>query len=55
MALTGSAIKGDEDRCLGAGMDAYITKPVTLAALAAVLSRVIDGPPCTPAVAEVRT
>ncbi|MDQ3640421.1 MAG: response regulator [Actinomycetota bacterium] len=55
VALTASAIKGDEDRCLDAGMDAYITKPVTLAALSAVLSRVIDGPPCTPAVAEVRT
>ena len=55
VALTASAIKGDEDRCLDAGMDAFITKPVTLSALGAVLGRVVDGPPCTPAVAEVRT
>lgn len=44
VALTASATKGDEDRCLAAGMDAYITKPVTLAALGAVLRHVIDGP-----------
>ena len=54
VALTASAIKGDEDRCLEAGMDAYITKPVTLAALGAVLGRVSDGPPCPPASADVR-
>jgi CheY-like chemotaxis protein/two-component sensor histidine kinase len=42
VALTASAIKGDEDNCLAAGMDAYITKPVTVAALGAVLDRVID-------------
>ena len=54
VALTASAIKGDEDRCLAAGMDAYITKPVTVAALGAVLGRVIDGPPCVPAVPGVR-
>jgi CheY-like chemotaxis protein len=44
VALTASAIKGDEDDCLAAGMDAYITKPVTVAALGAVLDRVIDRP-----------
>lgn len=55
VALTASAIKGDDDRCLDAGMDAYITKPVTLAALGAVVSQVIDGLPCSPAVAEVGT
>jgi CheY-like chemotaxis protein len=54
VALTASAIKGDEDRCIAAGMDAYITKPVTVDALGAVLTRVIDGPPCPPAGAEVR-
>ncbi len=42
VALTASAIKGDEDKCLAAGMDAYVTKPVTVKALGAALSRLID-------------
>ena len=42
VALTASAIKGDEERCLAAGMDAYVTKPVTVEALGAVLSGLVD-------------
>ena len=46
VALTASAIKGDEDRCLAAGMDAYVTKPVTVKALGAALSGLLgtNGP-----------
>jgi signal transduction histidine kinase/CheY-like chemotaxis protein len=45
VALTASAIKGDEDRCLAAGMDAYVTKPVTVKALGVVLARLLDKEP----------
>ena len=43
VALTASAIKGDEDRCIAAGMDAYVTKPVTLDTLGTVLGRVVTS------------
>ena len=39
IAMTASATQGDRDRCFDADMDDYISKPVRLAELAAVLAR----------------
>lgn len=39
VAVTANALKGEEERCLALGMDAYITKPISMARLRHTLER----------------
>jgi signal transduction histidine kinase/HPt (histidine-containing phosphotransfer) domain-containing protein/ActR/RegA family two-component response regulator len=49
VAVTANAMRGEEERCLEGGMDAYLAKPVAIARLSATLGRWIAlAPPADP-------
>ena len=51
VAVTANAMRGEEERCLAAGMDAYLAKPVAIDRLCATLERwlpVGDGATAAP-------
>jgi two-component system sensor histidine kinase/response regulator len=41
IAMTAHAMKGDRDRCIEAGMDSYVTKPINTAVMIAEINRVL--------------
>ena len=45
IAMTANAMQGDRERAIGAGMDDYVSKPVSRKELGAVLGRWISGTP----------
>jgi CheY-like chemotaxis protein len=45
LALTAHALEGELERCLEAGMDGYLTKPIRSAALYAALLEQLSGRP----------
>lgn len=45
IAMTAHALKGDEERCLAVGMDAYISKPIRAPLLFGKLAEICDSDP----------
>lgn len=43
VALTANAMPGDQERCLAAGMDGYLSKPMRLQDLERALARWLDA------------
>jgi len=46
IAVTANAIKGDREKCLEAGCDEYVTKPIEKAKLLDIMTRYIVVAPC---------
>ncbi len=47
LAMTARAMKGDQEKCLAAGMDGYISKPIHAEELYNLLEQTIEPAPVT--------
>ena len=52
IAMTGNSLQGDRERCLAAGMDDYISKPMKLADLDSMIQKWTSKPQVTPSSVE---
>jgi two-component system sensor histidine kinase/response regulator len=47
--MTAHALKGDQERCISAGMDGYVTKPIRTSELFSTIERLLAGSGSAPA------
>ena len=49
IAMTAHALKGDQERCISAGMDGYVSKPIRTGELYSMIESVLSNRPAAPA------